>query len=98
MGNSTNSNFFWEKNWNNFDFDYEKHEIFDYWSYIKTKIPCLSNFNFRAEFGTLQARNSIKLTKLIADPGIAVVFALDYLIGVKQNLVCLKTPIVISQL
>uniref|UniRef100_A0A914QAF4 NPHP4 C2-like domain-containing protein n=1 Tax=Panagrolaimus davidi TaxID=227884 RepID=A0A914QAF4_9BILA len=45
----------------------------------------LSNF-LKTEFGTLQARNSIKLTKLIADPGIAVVFALDYLIGVKQNL------------
>uniref|UniRef100_A0AC35FV02 MSP domain-containing protein n=1 Tax=Panagrolaimus sp. PS1159 TaxID=55785 RepID=A0AC35FV02_9BILA len=43
-------------------------------------------FDHKSEFGTLQARNSIKLTKLIADPGIAVVFALDYLIGVKQNL------------
>lgn len=38
---------------------------------------------FRSEDDTLFVRNNVSLKKLVADPLFAVVFVLDYLVGVK---------------
>ena len=68
---------------------YELLVSFQYFVLRNNTLSKLTETFSRSEYGTLQVRNNVRLTKLLADEEAAVVFSIDYLVGARYSPVSL---------